>query len=314
MSLIDDIETVLTKYWEIGCLGHVNGGSELNPVDLWAKLRRLAHRFSFDQTIAFEQVHMEFAQSLIERRIFRLPFPAVIYEFACHGGYNEGEDVKPGRELVMIADVSELLDATLIGHEHEPAHSNFIVMGGCTINGGSANGYTFILSPAVVRLWPSGAIEGGPIFQTARDADGHLSDADVAGLHQEMWDNTQKALSYTLCCTTLLMSKSVETRAEPAPERLNKAREKKGKLPSPPTTFVKLKLGAIQGPRLDLGGTHASPRIHYRAGHFRMIHGGTPRQREVPVAPTIVGVGEYGDLVKKDYLVTQVDKEARDEP
>jgi hypothetical protein len=110
------------------------------------------------------------------------------------------------------------------------------------------------------------------------------------------------------------MSKSIETRAEPAPEKLNRAREKKGKLPIPPTTFVKLKLGAIQGPRLDLGDTHASPRIHFRAGHFRILHRGTPHQREVPVAPTIVGRGEYGDLIKKDYLVTQVNKVARQEP
>jgi len=111
MSLIDDIETVLTKYWEIGCFETFNGGSELNPVDLWANLRRRAHRFRFDPTVAFEQVHMEFAQSLIERQIFRLPFPTVIYEFACHGSYNDGEDVKPGRQLVMIADVSEVTDA-----------------------------------------------------------------------------------------------------------------------------------------------------------------------------------------------------------
>jgi hypothetical protein len=125
-----------------------------------------------------------------------------------------------------------------------------------------------------------------------------------------MWEGTQDALSYALCCTTLVMSKSVERRVEPAPEKLNKAREKKGKLPMPPTTFVKLKLGATQGPRLDLRGTHASPRMHWRAGHLRVIHRGTPRQREVAVAPTIVGVGEYGDLIKKDYLVTQVNGEA----
>jgi hypothetical protein len=61
MSLIDDVETRLTKYWEMGCLQHVNGGLELNPVDLWAKLRRRAHRFSFDPTVIFEQEHMEFA-------------------------------------------------------------------------------------------------------------------------------------------------------------------------------------------------------------------------------------------------------------
>src|SRR5215831_6017875 len=116
MSLIDEIESTLTKYWEMGCLGHVNGGSELNPVDLWAKLRQRAHCFSFDQTLAFEHAHLEFAQNMLERRIFHLPYPAVIYEFASR------LDAKPARELVMIADVSELLNATLIGHEHEPAH------------------------------------------------------------------------------------------------------------------------------------------------------------------------------------------------
>jgi hypothetical protein len=239
--------------------------------------------------------------------MFRLPFPVVIYEFAAHFADDESEKLKPGRELVMIADVSELPDATLIGHEHEAAHTNFLVMGGH-----SADGCTSILSPAMVRLSP-GAIDGGLIFQMG-DAYGRLSDVPALGLHQEMWANARKSLRESLCCTTLVMSKSVEKRAEPAPEKLNKAREKKGKLPIPPTTFVKLKLGATQGPRLDLGGTHASPRMHWRAGHLRVIHRGTPRQREVPVAPTIVGIGGYGDLVKKDYLVTQVNKETRDGP
>jgi len=95
---------------------------------------------------------------MLERRIFHLPYPAVIYEFASR------LDAKPARELVMIADVSELLNATLIGHEHEPAHTKFVVMGGFTIKGGSANGYTSILSPAVVRLGPSGA-QGGQFFR-----------------------------------------------------------------------------------------------------------------------------------------------------
>src|SRR6516164_7890627 len=147
MNLIDHVESWLTKYWEMGCLQHVNGGLELNPVDLWAKLRRRAHRFSFDPTVTFEQEHLEFAQSLIERRMFRLPFPVVIYEFAAHFADDESEELKPGRELIMIADVSELPDATLTGHEHEPAHTNFLVMGGH-----SANGCTSILSPAMVRL------------------------------------------------------------------------------------------------------------------------------------------------------------------
>jgi hypothetical protein len=47
----------------------------------------------------------------------------VIYEFACHGSYSEGEAVKDGRKPVMVADVSELPDTTLIGREYEPASS-----------------------------------------------------------------------------------------------------------------------------------------------------------------------------------------------
>jgi hypothetical protein len=165
---MDDIEAILTRYWETGWLEHVNSGSELNPVDLWATLRRCAHRFSFDSSVAFEQVHMKFAQNSIDRRIFRLPFPVVIYEFASHFANEEGEDANPARELVMIADLGELPHVTLIGHEHEPAHTKFVVMGGFTFKGGSANGYTSILSPAVVRLRPSG-LEGCPIFQMSRE-------------------------------------------------------------------------------------------------------------------------------------------------
>ena len=58
----------------------------------------------------------------------------------------------------------------------------------------------------------------------------------------------------------------------PAPEALNKARIKRGKLPLPDRYVVRLDFKHQQVQRGD--GTHASPRPHYRRGHVRTYASG----------------------------------------
>jgi hypothetical protein len=61
--------------------------------------------------------------------------------------------------------------------------------------------------------------------------------------------------------------------------------------------------------RGQAGGTHASPRLHWRRGHIRHLgrSGGLGDQRAVPVRPALVGVGDYGGI-DKDYLVAPAGK------
>jgi len=51
-------------------------------------------------------------------------------------------------------------------------------------------------------------------------------------------------------------------------------------------------------------GTHASPAMHVRRGHYRRLHRGTDKQRDVYVHPCIVGARENG-IIKSDYKVDE---------
>lgn len=75
------------------------------------------------------------------------------------------------------------------------------------------------------------------------------------------------------------------------PRRLQKARE--GKLPL--FSYRVVMLDGLVKPRMDRGGTHASPAMHWRRGHLRNLS-----DKMVPVAPCVVGSPENG-IVEKDY-------------
>lgn len=97
--------------------------------------------------------------------------------------------------------------------------------------------------------------------------------------------------------TALLGSKSTEKTDVPAPERLNKARARKGK-PAIGRTIT-LRLVGVPD-RQSLAGTHASPAPHWRRGHIRRL----PSGKMTPVSPSLVNwsLGEERPI-PKDYLV-----------
>lgn len=101
-------------------------------------------------------------------------------------------------------------------------------------------------------------------------------------------------LDIVLGTTVLMSTKYVVLRPEPAPDRLNKAREKKGRLPIGAKIFVSF---AKTLPNVR-GGTHASPVPHWRRGHLRTLADG----RVVPVSPTIVAWVGGEKPVPKDYV------------
>ena len=78
-------------------------------------------------------------------------------------------------------------------------------------------------------------------------------------------------------------------------QALQKARQKRGKLPLFSSWVCVLKGKSAQGEWL--GGTHASPRLHYRRGHVRNLEDG----RTVWVRECMVGNKELG-LVEKSYM------------
>jgi hypothetical protein len=94
-----------------------------------------------------------------------------------------------------------------------------------------------------------------------------------------------------------LSSKGPEIRTLPAPEKLNKQRAKKGRPPIFEYRIVEIPAWA-KAKAEGLGGTHASPRLHWRRGHVRHFRTGCTTL----IRPCLVGVAENG-FIHKDYAV-----------
>ena len=88
-------------------------------------------------------------------------------------------------------------------------------------------------------------------------------------------------------------------RNEPSNLRKMRARKKGIEL----NAYHTIKLpGSARSQREHQGGTHASPAMHHRRGHYRTLYGGTEKQRDVYVNPCVVGSIENG-RVAHDYEV-----------
>src|SRR5262249_28367223 len=113
--------------------------------------------------------------------------------------------------------------------------------------------------------------------------------------------------SIILAAVTLLMSRDVEQKVTPAPAALNKRRAKKGKLPIGETRVVTIRAGVRFKSEGD-SGTHASPVIHWRRGHFRKLRHERFKgdgERVIPVAPCLVGANDDAAslLNPKEYKI-----------
>ncbi len=97
----------------------------------------------------------------------------------------------------------------------------------------------------------------------------------------------------------LLTATGVEIDLEPAPERLNKARIAKGKLPAYEHHVVKIGGISSSGNVIGVGMDRASPRKHFRRGHTRTYHRGEDNEwkKNIP-ACVISGRG----FVSKEYV------------
>jgi hypothetical protein len=134
-------------------------------------------------------------------------------------------------------------------------------------------------------------------FPDATDCD-HWDANPDEGLTADQQSKTM-SIAYQFCVSALaaLSSKGPHIRTQPAPEKLNKQRAKKGKLPIFEYHIVEIPRWARERAEAQ-GGTHASPRLHWRRGHVRRLAG----ERRTLVRAALVGVAENG-FINKDYAV-----------
>lgn len=92
--------------------------------------------------------------------------------------------------------------------------------------------------------------------------------------------------------------KDVERRTELPSERTNRKRVERGDKPLPARHTLTLKYGAeVVVDAVAAGGSHASPRYHFRRGHMRTLLRDAA-ERKVRVRPTWVGDPTLGEITK----------------
>jgi hypothetical protein len=219
-----------------------------------------------------EASHIEFAKDLIDKDLFRLPFDIVLYRAYA----------LPQTAIVAMQGGADY-------------RLKFVTFGPVRFEHGG-QGYAPLLTLgltngpcASARInWKSVTTVNRRSRKTGRTWE-----------EEDYHEAGGKVLQFVLGATVLLMSKDVETVTVPAPDRLNKARSRKGRVPIRESRIIKIKTHA-RASQERAAREFSSPRMHWRRGHFRRVR----EDLIVPVAPTIVGARDGAIVQPKTYEVS----------
>lgn len=273
---MDDVEALLGKSF-----------AEKIDSDVWIVAKKqlaLAVTFDFAHFAPSEE-HVEFGMDLAGRGLYRPPFPVTFFNWRSND-----------RDQGLI--VSE--DAEMQG----TPHYSFIVIGTSKTDRNGGEEYRVPVYMCLLNKadpWDSGA----PYIQVMKGFDMHDRDGVVLGEKNRL-STMGRAIRFVCGATSMLMSKDVSTRIDPAPTKLNSQRAEKGKPRVGEVHTIKI-IASAEHTYLEAGrsfGSHASPRLHWRRGHFRTLHRGEENQRIIPVAPSLVGANEAAkNVVPKEYKI-----------
>jgi hypothetical protein len=265
---------------------------EDTPGGLYAEMEttklmlREACTFDFG-SISPPKEHVEFGIDLLSRRMLRLPFPIVLFSCAA------------GQLLAMAPDAGEINGAMQFAESVGVAGGDFL-----------SKAQSFVNSLTVIRIsTDEGGIPAAPACR-ATAFGRHPDDLECkwwhiaeCSKHIPADDSTvegEACQGIAVVCglVALLMSKEAEVKHRGPPEVLNKARRRKGKPIIRDTYEIALRFRS-GGHQQSGAGTHASPRMHWRRGHYRRLG-----ERLVPVAPCLVNASDgASDLIPNDYVV-----------
>lgn len=238
--------------------------------DAWGWCRaalQCAVQFDFG-SIEPDEAHYTFGTDLLKRGVFRLPFDHVAFA---------------QKSKLYIAGQRDNYTHFIVAKCGQPIRTPGVQTNLCI---------PFNLAQLSVR---HGDIRwnGGPMMTMMSATGGALPDDPYS----------QHSLQLVIGLTCLLMGKDAQCRIEPAPERLNAARAKKGKPPIAATRVITLTPRRPEA--ATHAGSHSSPIMHWRRGHFRTLrHDRYGGERSIPVAPCLVGAGDNVDVpAPKDYVI-----------
>jgi hypothetical protein len=287
-TLIEDIESgaIFIKPYNHDLASLEAGRPPLDDPKHWvlAQVRRdgqaisTAHKFDFSswpsRNTALSDVLLETGKDMLASRIARLPYPDVVF---CR---RWGDEQGVLEEAFLIRERRDATGAvfSLTAYSRASPSSLWLFYGFSAAYRYGQSGSEWTTD------WIAEPSEAFPEF-----ADGQCPDFD------QMF--TRGALSFFVSALAALSSKGPEIRTLPAPAKLNKQRAKKGRPPIFEYRIVEIPAWA-KAKAEGLGGTHASPRLHWRRGHERRLG----EDRKTFVHACLVGVAENG-FIHKDYAV-----------
>lgn len=264
-------------------------------LDQWVKADALAARavhFDFG-TVFATAAHVAFADELLERGLFRLPFDVCLFSGQM--------SPRTGLLAVQSLDASGRIDR-LSWYTAAPAIDR--------------NGDAFNVPLAFSELLPEDEVTRTPCHISAgRVAWRSLTTTRHASrttgrtwTDAEHGEASEKGLRLILAAVALLMSKDVAQRVEPAPSRLNKKRVAQGRPPVGERRLITIRLDRrdvfVNAEAEFSAAMRSSPRMHWRRGHFRNL----PTGRVIPVAPSIVNANRESIPDPKSYRVEEAAK------
>jgi hypothetical protein len=153
----------------------------------------------------------------------------------------------------------------------------------------------------------------GTLFLTIKDGKLLMATVDNYNNAVVAETDTLTSLAYLAIIATHMLTLSGGNMyiSTPTPDevKINRKRLSKGKKP-----LVEFRLITIDTEKKDTEittsqGTHASPRQHWRRGHYRT----TPKGKKVWIDPMLVGDEKNGKIIK-DYAVGKYEREMNDRP
>lgn len=258
-----------------------------HPKMLLEALDMLKHAVHFEFGPATPMAeHMEFANDLLSKALFRLPFDTVFIT----------ANALPHTAILAQQTVVGGLCRRMHWYTIAPARSGSVDLIMPSLFGELVpkEGETDLLHSGIVN-WKSLTTTRHASRKTGRP----WVDADY-------YEASEKVVSFIGGASVLLMSKDVEVTTIEAPMALNKQRARKGRIPVAERRIVRIKLdrrAAYSRAAEDWASGKSSPRMHFRRGHFRTIQRGADTERVVPVAPTIVNATDGAKPIAKTYAV-----------
>jgi hypothetical protein len=274
------------------CAAHEGDGTwlSLGGKAAQAVLRtRNWHKFIIGPDIPELIVPFQYASQLHKHDLFRLPFDEVVVQYGPGSISQNLQRSVPTRFHRLFDKDKPLVDngdfyIAIIQQKQE-----------------TLEGRSFVINPSTLTATKS---FGHCVLQKGEEHDEYgLADyiADDPSLPKDSEDyviekSTFMLLTYVL--VGLVNAEGIIQEHHRTPKFINKKREAKGKLPLFEYHLLKISPALKMPGHVAAGGTHASPRLHWRRGHIRRLPSGACTQ----VRPCLVGHKSLGQI-EKDYLV-----------